>query len=181
MNETDETLYARYLREGDNEDLRVLLERHRERLTMFLYGYVQNMEDAEELMLDAFAAAAAGTTRFSGRSSFKTWLFSIGRHLALRRLRRRSPRTEAFEEQLAAEQTPETELLRQEKYRQLYLALERIHPDYRQALWLLYFEELSHEEIARVTGKSKKQVYNCVTRGKAALRALLEDTENAKL
>ena len=181
MNETDETLYARYLREGDNEDLRVLLERHRERLTLFLYGYVQDMEDAEELMLDAFAAAASGTTRFSGRSSFKTWLFSIGRHLALRRLRGRPPRTETFEEQIAVEQTPETELLRQEKYRQLYLALERIHPDYRQALWLLYFEELSHEEIARVTGKSKKQVYNCVTRGKAALRALLEDTEDAKL
>lgn len=181
MNETDETLYARYLREGDNEDLRILLERHRERLTLFLYGYVRNMEDAEELMLDAFAAAASGTTRFSGRSSFKTWLFSIGRHLALRRLRRRAPRTETFEEQLAAEQTPETELLRQEKYRQLYLALERLRPDYRQALWLLYFEELSHEEIARVTGKSKKQVYNCVTRGKAALRALLEDTEYAKL
>ena len=107
MNETDETLYARYLREGDNEDLRILLERHRERLTLFLYGYVRNMEDAEELMLDAFAAAASGTTRFSGRSSFKTWLFSIGRHLALRRLRRRAPRTETFDEQLAAEQTPE--------------------------------------------------------------------------
>ncbi len=181
MQQTDEALYRLYLSEGDEDALRELLVRHRESLTLFLFGYVHDMGDAEELMLDAFAAAAAGTTRFSGRSSFKTWLFSIGRHLALRRLRRRSPRTEAFEEQLAAEQTPETELLRQEKYRQLYLALERIHPDYRQALWLLYFEELSHEEIARVTGKSKKQVYNCVTRGKAALRALLEDTENAKL
>ena len=123
------------------------------------------MEDAEELMLDAFAAAASGTTRFSGRSSFKTWLFSIGRHLALRRLRKRATRTETLEAETAvAEQTPETELLRQEKYRQLYLALERIHPDYRQVLWLLYFEELSHEEIARVTGKSKKQVYNCAAR-----------------
>ncbi len=183
MNETDELLYARYLREGGDADLRVLLERYRERLTLFLFGYVHNMEDAEELMLDAFAAAASGTARFSGKSSFKTWLFSIGRNLALRRLRSRR-RTEPLEEQAAvAEQTPETELLRQEKRRRLYEALEKLNPDYRQVLWLLYFEELGSEEIARVTGKSRKQVYNCAARGKAALRELLEGMEekDAKL
>ena len=72
MRETDEILYGRFLREGQEKDLRVLLERHREGLTLFLYGYVHSMEDAEELMLDAFAAAAAGTTRFSGKSSLNS-------------------------------------------------------------------------------------------------------------
>lgn len=40
------------------------------------------MEDAEDIMLYAFAEAASGTAVFSGRSSFKTWLFSIGRNQA---------------------------------------------------------------------------------------------------
>ncbi|MBR6503564.1 MAG: S-layer homology domain-containing protein [Firmicutes bacterium] len=39
MRETDEILYSRFLREGQEGDLRILLERHREGLTLFLYGY----------------------------------------------------------------------------------------------------------------------------------------------
>ena len=51
MNETDEILYRRFLSEGNEGDFRVLLERHRESLTLFLYGFVHSMEDAEDLIL----------------------------------------------------------------------------------------------------------------------------------
>ena len=83
----DEILYSRYLEKRDSDDLRELLERHRESLTLFIFGFVHDMDDAEELMLNAFAVAASGTSRFSGRSSFKTWLFAIGRNLARKHLR----------------------------------------------------------------------------------------------
>ena len=39
-------------------------------------------------MMDAFAVAASGTSRFRGNSSFKTWLFAIGRNLAMKHLRK---------------------------------------------------------------------------------------------
>ena len=68
MHETDEQIYSRFLAEGCEDDLRILLERHRDGLILFLFSFVHNMEDAEELMLDAFAEAAAGAG-FSGRSS----------------------------------------------------------------------------------------------------------------
>ena len=87
MGESDEAIYSRFLAERNEDDLRVLLERHRESLTLFLGSFVRNMEDAEELMLDAFAEAAAGAG-FLGRSSFRTWLFGIGKKLALQFLRR---------------------------------------------------------------------------------------------
>ena len=50
MNETDELVYSRFLTEGNEQDLKILLLRHRESLTLFLNGYVHNMNDAEELM-----------------------------------------------------------------------------------------------------------------------------------
>ena len=93
MRETDEELYRVYLAEGSEDALRELLLRHRESLTLFLFGYVRNMDDAEELMLDAFAVAAARTAAFGGRSSFRTWLFGIGRHLAQRKLKRKPRKT----------------------------------------------------------------------------------------
>jgi RNA polymerase sigma-70 factor (ECF subfamily) len=172
MRESDEELYRVYLAEGSEDALRELLLRHRESLTLFLFGYVRNMDDAEELMLDAFAAAAARTSAYAGRSSFRTWLFGIGRHLALRQLkhRREIPQPEPGENG----ESPELELMRSERNRQLYAAMERLHPDYRQALYLLFFEDMEVGEAARVMGKTKKQVYNLTERGKKALRAELE-------
>ena len=172
MHRSDEELYRVYLAEGSEDALRELLVRHRESLTLFLYGYVRNMDDAEELMLDAFAAAAARTSLWAGRSSFRTWLFAIGRNLALRQLKRRKGPPPVSEE---VGESPELELLRAERSRQLYEALERLNPDYRQALYLIYFEDMSSEEAAKVMGKSRKQVYNLTERGKKALRAELEE------
>ncbi|MCR5324492.1 MAG: hypothetical protein K6E85_14635 [Lachnospiraceae bacterium] len=87
--EPDEIIYSRYLKTSDNKDLKELLVRYRTELTFFIYGFVRNMEDAEEIMMDAFAAAASGTARFSGKSSFKTWLYAIGRNLAMKQLRKK--------------------------------------------------------------------------------------------
>ncbi|MBQ3390765.1 MAG: RNA polymerase sigma factor [Firmicutes bacterium] len=175
MRESDEILYDRFLKEGRENDLRILLERHREGLTLFLYGYVHSMEDAEELMLDAFAAAAAGTTRFSGKSSFKTWLFAIGRNQALNHLRRRKITFTTLEDDLTGDAGhADLEMLRKERDRQLYEALEQLNPDYRQVLYLLYFEDMSHEDAGRVMKKNRKQIYNLAARGKKALKEILE-------
>ena len=46
--------------------------------------------------------------------------------------------------------------------------------DYRQALYLLYFEGMSQEEARAVMGKTKEQMYNLVKRGRKALREALE-------
>ncbi len=173
MHETDEALYRIYLSNGDEDALRELLVRHRESLTLFLFGFVRNMDDAEELMLDAFAVAAARTSSYSGRSSFRTWLFGVGRHLALRQLRRRR---ETPSQEAEAGLSPELELMRSERRSQLYAALERLHPEYRQVLYLIYFEEMTAEDAARVMGKTRKQIYNLTERGKKALRAELERT-----
>lgn len=69
---TDEELYEKYITSGDKESFRELFMHHNTSLTLFVFGYVRNMHDAEDIMMDAFAAAAAGEPRFAGKSSFKT-------------------------------------------------------------------------------------------------------------
>ncbi len=173
MIETDELIYRRFLAEHNEEDFRVLLERYREGLVLFLYGYVHSMEDAEDLMLDAFAHAASGA-RFSGRSSFKTWLFSIGKNLAYMHLRKRRPFLQHRDAADEASPAPELSILKEERKQQLYQAIQKLHEDYRQILILLYFEDMSCEEAGRVMGKNRRQVYHLADRGKAALKTELE-------
>ena len=174
MHETDEQIYSRYLAEHDEDDLRILLERHRESLTLFLISFVHNIQDAEELMLDAYAEAAAGAG-FSGKCSFKTWLFAIGKKLALMHLRKKRFLSDPLDEQNeAAAAPPEWELLHEERDRQLYRAMGQLKAEYRQILILLYFEDLSHEEAGRVMGRNRKQIYNLADRGRRALKEELE-------
>lgn len=176
--ETDEIIYSRFLKDGKSDDLRQLLERHRESLTLFIYGFVRNMEDAEDIMLNAFAVTASGGAAFSGKSSFKTWLFGIARNLARKHIRKtRSIFGTADSLEAADVQEEEDELLREESRRELYSAMSTLPDDYRNALYLIYFEDMSHEEVAGVMHKSVKQVYNLVFRGKQALKKILEGSE----
>lgn len=176
MKETDEILYRRYLTDGDNDAFRLLLERYREPLTLFLSGYVHNFHDAEELMLNAFAVTASGTSRFRGKSSFKTWLYAIARNLAADHMRKSRLQTDELSENEADSAPADYEVLREEQNRQLYTALGNISEDYKQTLFLIYFEQLSVEEAAIVMKKNRKQMYNLVSRGKEALRKELERT-----
>ena len=177
MNETDEKLYRRFLERGESDDLRILLERYNESLTLFINGFVHSMEDAEELMLDTFAIAASGTSRFRGNSTFKTWLFGIGRNLALKHLKKHRISEVPINEETLGKTYHEDlglSLLSKERNAKLYRALSELNPDYRQALYLIYFEDMSTEEAASVMGKNKKQFYNLVSRGKTALKGVLE-------
>ncbi|MBR6020079.1 MAG: RNA polymerase sigma factor [Lachnospiraceae bacterium] len=173
---TDEELYNRYLKYQDEADIRVLFERHRDGLILFINGFVHNLADAEELMIDSFAEVSAGKSIFMWRSTFKTWLFSIGKKLALMHLRKagRVEFVPVDDEQPDRSETPDLQILEEERNRQLYGALAQINPDYSRVLMLLYFDGMSHEEAAKVMGKNKKQIYHLVERGKKALREIME-------
>ena len=126
-------------------------------------------------MLDAYAEAVAEKASFGGRSSFKTWLFSIGKKLALTHLRKTKQFFLLSEEQTAAvTPAPELDILREERYGQLYQALSRLKNEYREVLILLYFEEMSHEELGTVLKKNRRQTYNLAERGRKALKEELE-------
>ena len=52
--------------------------------------------------------------------------------------------------------------------------MEQLNPNYREALYLTYFEGLSYQQTADVMRKSEKQITNMIYRGKQSLRGLLE-------
>ena len=172
---SDENLYYDYL-DGDDSALAELLSRYDESLNLFLFSFVKNAEDAEELALDAFARLVASDKKFQGRSTFKTWLFAIGRNLALQHIRKHGIRTDRFAEgqAVADEKTPDLPIMAQERYRQLYAAMGQLKEEYRMVLYLKYFEDMSVAESAGVLSKSEKQVSDLLYRGKQALKNMLE-------
>lgn len=172
-----EEIYLRYIKEFDDKDIETLLLAYRDGLYMFLLNYVKCEEDAEELLLDTFAKLAVDKPHFDPKrgGSFKSWLYAIARNNALMHIRKRKMQTVPLEEEFVSDaDTPESALLKDERDRKVYMALGSLNPEYRTALRLLYFEELSHEEIAQAMGLKLKQVYNLIERGKKSLKKALE-------
>ena len=84
---------------------------------------------------------------------------------------RRADRVAVLAEgRLLAEEVIQTE----DRNRVLHFCMSEMNPDYREVLYLTYFEDMSYAQAAEVTGKTVKQITNLVYRGKESLRKLLE-------
>lgn len=168
--------YQRYLA-GDDEGLVEIIKDYQDGLLLFLNQYVNNMEVAEELTEDTFVRLFTKRPHFRPNASFKTWLYVIGRNLAISHLRRQKRHGMLLEER--DQNTKDRELLEQKFLREesrirVHKALEGISPEYGRILYLKYFEELTNEEIARLLKKTKRQVENQLYQAKLAARKSLE-------
>ena len=150
---TDTELYRRYLN-GDEGALSELMARYGDALTIYIDGYLGDIHEAEDLMIEVFAYMCLKKPRLRD-GAFKTYIYKAARHMALRH--RGRWRAVFSLEDLSLE--PEAEALVEEavgsaeRRETLRLCMERLHDDYREALYLTYFEDLSYAEAAEVMGK----------------------------
>lgn len=170
-----EEYYLCYLN-GDESGFDRLIELYRENLIFFLMRYLPTGEDAEDAAEDAFVSLLLHPYRPGRGASLKTYLFTLGRNRALNLLkknRRQAPLECSSQFPIADELALEDRLCRDDARRQLLHALDSLPADYREVLYLLYFEELSPGEVAKVMKKTKKQIENLSYRGRQALKEKL--------
>ena len=85
----DETLYRQYL-SGDDEGLNALMKKYGDPLTLYIDGYLHDVHEAEELMLDVFAYLFTKKPKIRD-GGFKAYLYKAARHMALRHKSKRKP------------------------------------------------------------------------------------------
>lgn len=168
--------YCRFL-EGEREAIIEIVREYHSGLVLFLNTVTGNVCLSEEIAEDVFCEIMLRKPEFSGKSSFRTWLYSIGRHLAVRAVRRAGrfdsiPADEHYE--LTDEADIEREHLRGEQRIALHRALKKLRPDYSQVLCLVYIEDFSNAEAAKIMDKSSRQIENLLYRAKKALKKELE-------
>ncbi len=176
--------YRRYLA-GDDSGLAELIVTYRDGLILYLNGFVNDLNTAEDLAEDVFFRLAVRKPRFRERSSFKTWLYAIGRNEALQYLRRERV-VSVPPEALSGEEDPsagaEEALIRSQDRLALHRCLRRLKSEYHQVLYLYYFEEFSAKEIAAVMKKSVHNIETLLYRARNAVKRELEaegfDDEN---
>ena len=169
--------YRRFL-DGDDKGLAEIVRDYKDGLILYLNGFVNNISVAEELMEETFFKIITKKPRFVAKHSFKTWLYTIGRNVAIDYLRHNSKQADVsvddIEDYLKDEYDLEKMYIIEERKIAVHKALRKLHPEYRQVLWLLYFENFSNSDAAAIMKKNARQMKNLVYRAKNALKSELE-------
>ena len=170
-----EANWRRYL-DGDDQGFYEIVREYTDGLLLFAYRITGDLHDAEDVVQDTFVRLAVKKPRFFGRSTFKTWLYTIARNAAIDMMRRKNkaaplddviPYTESGED-------PEESYIKTEVSLGVREAVRELKPEYAQAIWLVYFEGFANPDAARVMKKTRHQFENLIYRARLALKRELE-------
>ena len=169
-----ESSYRRFL-DGDESAASEIIREYRQGLIFFVYRYVKSESVAEDIAIDAFADLFVKKHRFNFKVSLKTYLFMIAKSKALNHLKRNKiiSVSELTGMEQGGEDTPEDYILKKEKFRALYGAMSELPEDMQRVLLLIYFEEMSYAEAAKVMGVNEKKISNLLYKAKGRIREKL--------
>jgi RNA polymerase sigma-70 factor (ECF subfamily) len=128
----------------------------------------------EDLTQEIWLAIYKGLPGLLDASKFRPWAFRIARDRIYREYRRKKLLIEPWEEALAEESAEVGEGNADVDVEELQRGLDAISPEHREVLVLCFFEEMSYEEIAGVTGSTLGTVRSRIHYAKRALRNALQ-------
>ena len=171
--------YRRFL-DGDENAFEPIMKELFRGLVFFIDGFVHDTHAAEDIAIDTFSDLIVHRHRYNFKVSLKTYLYMIGRSRALDyiRHRKRLDTAELSEARGIADETAalEKKVLADEGKRQVNAAISKLPENMRVVIHLIYFEEMTYEEAAKVIKKNRKQVDNLLYRAKKELRIILGKT-----
>ena len=167
--------YRRFL-DGDESAFEDIMKSLFRGLVFFIDGFVHDTHAAEDIAIDTFSDLVVHRHRYNFKVSLKTYLYMVGRSRALDYIKHRKviEFTELSEVQdIAEDEVLEETVLTDERKRLVHAAVGKLPQEMRVAVHLIYFDEMTYEEAAKVMRKNRKQVDNLLYRAKKELRVIL--------
>lgn len=155
-----------------------LIKEYGPKIYQHVISIVHNHDDADDIMQDIFVKVWTHLHQFREEAHIKTWLYRITHNETLSFLRRQRLRT-YLPLSLAGRMMPQTDLFAgyDEAERIFYAAVAKLPPRQKLIFHYKYFDKLSYEEIARITGLSegalKASYHHAVRKIEEALKRTL--------
>ena len=173
MAKIGESSYRRFVNLDQNAMDQIIVA-YSDPLVRFAYSLVQNAAVAEDIAAESIAVLLMKRKAFPDEAHMRSYLYKIARNRATDYLRRHKNHIPLEDvEQVLGSGDPEAGFICNERKETIYRCMQNLPEQYRQVLQLAYFDAFDADEITRITGRSKKQVYNLLARAKESLRNLL--------
>jgi RNA polymerase sigma-70 factor (ECF subfamily) len=159
---------------GDRAAFAELVELHTPRLRYFLARMIDDDHAADDLLQAVWLDVYRGLASLADPGAFHAWLYRIARHRVLRDLRKKRQPLSSLEGIDLAEEDADDDFSAEDAER-VHAALGQLPSEQREAILLRFFEGMTYEDIARVTGCHVGTVRSRIHYAKRALRRVLKE------
>ncbi|SER86387.1 RNA polymerase sigma factor SigX [Salisediminibacterium halotolerans] len=167
------------------EEFERLYQQYHHQLFQYLFYLVRHRETAEELVQEVYIKVLRSYETFEGKSTEKTWLYSVAKHVAIDHIRKQSRKKrkaegkeyEWSEREFEIEDRaplPDEAVMQKDEIQHVYKMMEKCSANQQQVLILRYIQALSIAETADVLGWTESKVKTTQHRAIKALKNHLE-------
>ena len=183
INKTDEQLVADYL-SGDEQAFSLLVSNYLKPIYNFIYRYLNNSSEAEDIAQDVFVRAWKNIKKFDQKKKFKTWLFAIAKNAALDWFKKKKTipftnfesddgQNKLLDNLVDPEPLPSELLEKADLAKELEQILTQLPANYRPVLLLYYYEGFNLREIAETLNEPLDTIKSRHRRALILIRQLL--------
>lgn len=187
MSYQSDDFYLSRIQAGDIQAYSFLVNKHKSLVFTIVLRICGSREDAEEVAQDVFVKAFHSLSSFKRESQFSTWLYRIAYNMAISKTRKKKIETIELDERYANQWSTEDSaideyaLSYEEKEALARHALDTLEPEESLLITLFYNQQLSTEEISRVTNFSVSNVKVKLFRIRKKLMTLVIKKQEQKL
>ena len=173
----EETIWLEKARNGNKEAFGKIIEAYQTPVYNLAYRMLSNSGEAEEAAQEAFIRAYTRLDSYNPKHKFSTWLLSITSNYCIDQIRKRRALLLSIDEPIAPhpalmsdkDKAPESQLVNSQQKDMVQSLLDGLEPDYRQAVVLRYWHELSYDEIAEIMDTSVSAIKSRLFRARKQL------------
>jgi len=177
MTDATERLYERLLvlrfQAGDEDAFGELVARYQPRLRYYFRRMLPREDQVDDVLQDVWLAAFRALPRLADPAALAAWLYRIARDKASVQWRGRPPERLLDVSDLVEEPSQNNEF-RQEDAQEIHAGLDQLTPEQREILVLRFLEDMTYEQIAKVTSCPIGTVRSRLYYAKSALRQAIE-------
>jgi RNA polymerase sigma-70 factor (ECF subfamily) len=158
---------------GHTEEYEVLVKRYQTKLYNFLFKLTLSKEDAEDILQEAFIKAYKYLNKYNSKYCFSTWLFKIATNIYKTNIKKISKNrlecNEYFLEVTKSNFNLEDIIVTKDKFMKVLDIINGLKPDYKIAVILKFFKDMTNKEIAQIMGKREGTVKTIIFRAKKTI------------
>ncbi|WP_226641451.1 sigma-70 family RNA polymerase sigma factor [Mesobacillus subterraneus] len=157
-----------------------IMNKYGQEILQLSFSYVKNKQIAEDLTQEIFVKCYKSLHTYSGKSKFRTWLWRIASNHCkdyLKSWYNKNVFTTDYQpiyDSLRSDSVEQT-VIQEEQDDQLASAVMELPVNYREVIYLFYFEEMSIKEISLVTEVKENTIKTRLKRAKELLKERLEE------
>ena len=162
---------------GNKAAMKQIYNSYTPALNGFVRLYLADPNDVADIIHDTMLEIWRKADRFEGRSSLKTWIFSIAKNKSIDR-NRKSSRIDYTDENTDIEDvtlTADDVLAISQEANTVREAVAQLKPEHRRAIHLSFFEDLTYKEIAEIEGCPEGTIKTRILYAKRNLQHILQD------